>query len=110
MAMNLDLIQVPDGWTSELQPLDVGFNGFMLMKRKQIWAQHTQTFESFVRRFSATGDQARASQLLRHVHLHCACCIQKGWIIVLDRVLNTCLRYSAYTFHIASSLLSCASR
>jgi hypothetical protein len=37
-AMNLQLIQVPGGCTSELQPLDVNFNGPLLMKRKQIWA------------------------------------------------------------------------
>ena len=36
--MNLQLIQVPGGCTAELQPLDVGFNGPLLMKRKQIWA------------------------------------------------------------------------
>jgi hypothetical protein len=37
-AMNLQLIQVPGGCTAELQPLDVSFNGPLLMKRKQIWA------------------------------------------------------------------------
>jgi hypothetical protein len=35
--MNLQLIQVPGGCTAELQPLDVSFNGPLLMKRKQIW-------------------------------------------------------------------------
>jgi hypothetical protein len=40
MCMNLNLIQVPGGCTSELQPLDAGFNGPMLKKRKQIWALH----------------------------------------------------------------------
>jgi hypothetical protein len=38
-AMNLQLIQVPGGCTKNLQPLDVNFNGPLLMKRKQIWAQ-----------------------------------------------------------------------
>jgi hypothetical protein len=38
-AMHLRLIQVPAGTTAELQPLDVGFNGALLMKRKQLWAQ-----------------------------------------------------------------------
>lgn len=37
-AINLHLIQVPGGCTAELQPLDVSFNGPLLMKRKQIWA------------------------------------------------------------------------
>jgi hypothetical protein len=37
-AMNLQLIQVPGGCTSVLQPLDVSFNGPLLMKRKQLWA------------------------------------------------------------------------
>jgi hypothetical protein len=38
-AMQLQLIQVPGGCTAEYQPLDVNFNGPLLMKRKQIWAQ-----------------------------------------------------------------------
>ena len=38
-AMQLQLIIVPGGCTKELQPLDVNFNGPLLMKRKQIWAQ-----------------------------------------------------------------------
>jgi hypothetical protein len=38
--MKLELIQVPGGCTSELQPLDVSFNGPLLMKRKQIWARN----------------------------------------------------------------------
>ena len=38
-AMNLQLIQVPASCTSELQPLDVGFNGPLSMKRKQLWAE-----------------------------------------------------------------------
>ncbi len=37
-AMDLKLIQVPAGTTAEMQPLDVGFNGPLSMKRKQIWA------------------------------------------------------------------------
>jgi hypothetical protein len=39
-GMNLQLIQVPSGTTDVLQPLDVGFNGALVMKRKQIWAEH----------------------------------------------------------------------
>jgi hypothetical protein len=38
--MQLQLIQVPAGCTSELQPLDVNFNGPLLMARKHIWAQN----------------------------------------------------------------------
>jgi hypothetical protein len=38
-AMNLQLIQVPASCTAELQPLDVGFNGPLSMKRKQLWAE-----------------------------------------------------------------------
>jgi hypothetical protein len=38
-AMNLELIQVPAGCTSTLQPLDVNFNGPLLAKRKHLWAQ-----------------------------------------------------------------------
>jgi hypothetical protein len=38
-AMELKLIQVPAGATSILQPLDVSFNGPLLMKRKQLWAE-----------------------------------------------------------------------
>lgn len=36
-AMQLELIQVPGGTTSELQPLDVSFNGPMLKARQRIW-------------------------------------------------------------------------
>ena len=37
--MKLELIQVPGGCTSELQPLDVSFNGPMVKARQRIWRE-----------------------------------------------------------------------
>ena len=37
--VNLQLIQVPGGCTSILQPLDVEFNGPMLKARQRIWRE-----------------------------------------------------------------------
>ena len=39
LQMNLELIKVPPGRTSTLQPLDVCFNGIMKKKRQQIWSE-----------------------------------------------------------------------
>lgn len=52
-AMQLQLIQVPAGCTAELQPLDASFNGPLLMKRKQIWAD-----QKLVNPFAADTAQA----------------------------------------------------
>lgn len=41
-AMNLELIKVPPGATSELQPLDVQFNSTLLNARKKIWRETKQ--------------------------------------------------------------------
>jgi hypothetical protein len=41
-AMNLDLIQVPPGATSILQPLDVQYNSTLLNARKKIWRETKQ--------------------------------------------------------------------
>lgn len=38
-AFQLELIQVPGGETSKLQPLDVAFNGPMLKARQRIWRE-----------------------------------------------------------------------
>jgi hypothetical protein len=40
--MNLELIQVPAGATSILQPLDVQFNSILLNARKKIWRERKQ--------------------------------------------------------------------
>ena len=37
-AINLQLIQVPGGTTSELQPLDLNVNGALLMQRRRLWS------------------------------------------------------------------------
>jgi hypothetical protein len=57
--MNLHLILVPPGTTSELQPLDVGFNGALVMKRKQIWSEHKlySPFEEDTRQLAVEGAQ-----------------------------------------------------
>lgn len=41
-AMNLQLIEVPAGMTSSLQPLDVSFNGPMLKVRQKIWRKEKE--------------------------------------------------------------------
>jgi hypothetical protein len=63
--MNLHLILVPPGTTSELQPLDVGFNGALVMKRKQIWSEHKlySPFEEDTRQLAVErAQQAYAAQ------------------------------------------------
>jgi len=41
-TINLELIQVPPGATSILQPLDVQYNGTLLNVRKRIWSERKQ--------------------------------------------------------------------
>jgi len=41
-SMNLELIQVPPGATSILQPLDVQYNSILLNARKKIWREKKQ--------------------------------------------------------------------
>jgi hypothetical protein len=79
-AMNLQLIQVPAGCTSELQPLDVNFNGPLLMARKHIWAQ-----KRLLHPFSDDSQQAAIERAqLAYESLHKSIvidCFRKAYLI-----------------------------
>jgi len=43
-AMQLQLIKVPPGFTSEYQPLDAKFNGPMVKAREKLWSENKRKF------------------------------------------------------------------